>query len=298
MYCWKRGPSTYLGKPEVGARLLNWSLRMANNSVRDVLYWSKETSLGDLTSLQCGNSIFFPFCGRSYHKGQKDQWKDQKGIDRTMPENGFAQNGQFELCSLDERGFTAELKPNTANEEHYPFNYRFTIRYVFESIFFKIYLSLENLGDEPILWSAGHRFYFTLPWHRGLERDDYRFQVSAKKCFTQSPDGRLVPAQKGWTDQTSFGNQANNERIYTQLKNDTIIFGPNGGEEDVGISILKDSNTYSKWNCFKVCTKNLDSRYFCVEPCMGPPNCVEHGKGLHAVSGGSTADFGIKIALL
>lgn len=91
----------------------------------------------------------------------------------------------------------------------YPFNYRFTVRYVFEEVSFKVYLRLDNLGDESILWSAGHHFYFTLPWHDGLRRGDYRFEIAAKKCFIPEPDGSLRPVEKGWDKDTSFGNPAN-----------------------------------------------------------------------------------------
>ena len=77
----------------------------------------------------------------------------------------------------------------------YPFDYRFTVRYVFEELSFKVFLKLENLGNQPILWSAGHHFYFTLPWHDGLERSDYRFKIPAKKCFRHAADGSLEPVK-------------------------------------------------------------------------------------------------------
>ena len=295
---WHCGPSTYLARPELGARLMNWNLGMADGSVRDVIYWPEDADWGNFAKVRGGNPILFPFSARTFHKGQIGQWKDKKGTVRPMPNHGFARGGEFETVAIDESGFTAELKPDAEAEAAYPFNYRFTVRYVFEAVSFKVYLRLDNLGDEPILWSAGHHFYFTLPWHDGLHRSDYRYEIPAKKCFTHAPDGSLLPVEKGWDKDTSFGNPANTDRIYTRLKGDTAVFGPNGGEEDIGIRILSDANTYSTWNAFVVWTESPESPFYCVEPWMGPPNSPEHGKGLHAVGGGESATFGVEVALL
>ena len=298
LHRWTCGPSTYLARPELGARLMNWNLKMADGSVRDVIHWPENADLDAMAKVRGGNPILFPFAARTYHAGKIGHWKDQNGKVRPMPMHGFARDGQFKVTAADASGFTAELQPDASAKEAYPFNYRFTVRYVFEAVSFKVYLRLDNLGDEPILWSAGHHFYFTLPWHRGLHRSDYRFQIPAKKCYTHAPDGSLLPVPKGWERDTSFGNPENSDRIYTRLKGDTATFGPNGGEEDIGIRILGDSDTYSSWNAFVVWTEAADSPFYCVEPWMGPPNSPEHKKGLHAVSGGSSATFGVEVALL
>jgi galactose mutarotase-like enzyme len=214
-----------------------------------------------------------------------------------MPMHGFTRNGAFTIVDADGSGFTAELQPDAAARQAYPFNYRFTVRYEFAAVSFKVFLKLENRGDTPILWSAGHHFYFTLPWHDELARKDYRFKIPAKKCFTHASDGALQPVKPFETD-SSFGRAENSDRIFTQLTGDLAIFGPNGGEEDIGIRFLKDSETHSKWNAFVTWTETDDSPFYCVEPWMGPPNSPEHGKGLHAVSAGESATFGVEVALL
>lgn len=298
LYRWKCGPSTFLARPELGSRLINWSLGMADGSVRDVIHCPENVDLGQLAKVYGGNPILFPFSGRNFHKGKVGHWKDAKGVVRAIANNGFATEGSFELFRMDESGFSTQFKPDAIAQEAYPFNYEFTVRYVFEAISFKVYLQLINLGDEPIFWSAGHHFYFTLPWHEGLKRCDYRFDIPAKKCFTQAPDGSLLPVEKGWDRDTSFGDPAINKRIYTRLKGSTAVFGPNGGEEDIGIHFLEDSDTYSSWNAFVLSTERYDSPFYCVQPWMSPPNSTEHGKGRHAVSPGSSATFGVEVALL
>ncbi len=297
LHRWNCGPSTYLARPELGARLMNWNLRMSDGSYRDVIHWPEDANFDNFAKVRGGNPILFPFSARTYDKGKLGFWRDQTGTVRPMPMHGFTRNGSFAIVGADETGFTAELQPDAAAREAYPFDYRFTVRYEFGPISFKVYLKLENQGNTPILWSAGHHFYFTLPWHDGLERKDYRFDIPAKKCFTHAPDGSLQPVKR-FDAVGSFGDPNNSDRIFTRLKDDLAVFGPNGGEEDIGIRFLKDSDTHSTWNAFVTWTEADDSPFYCVEPWMGPPNAPEHGKGLHAVGAGESATFGVEVALL
>lgn len=297
LHRWSCGPSTFLARPELGARLMNWNLEMADGSIRDVIHWPDDADYDRFPKVRGGNPILFPFSARTFNEGKIGEWKDPKGVVRPMPVHGFARDGQFEMVAADETGFTAELKPNAAAAEAYPFNYRFTVRYVFEATSFKVFLQLDNLGDEPIQWSAGHHFYFTLPWHEGQQRSDYRFEIPAKKCFTHEPDGSLKPAPRGWNKDKSFGNPANCDQIYTALKGDTAVFGPNSGDEDIAVRILNDSDTRSPWNAFVIWTEAADSPFYCVEPWMGPPNAPEHKKGLHTVPAGESARFGVEVSM-
>ena len=104
--------------------------------------------------------------------------------------------------------------------------------------------------------------------------------------------------KKGWDQDRSFGNPDNNDRIYTKLNGNQATFGPKSGEEKIGIRLLDSSDTFSAWNAFVVWTEAPDSPFYCVEPWMGPPNAPEHGNGLHAVSAGTSATFGVEVALL
>jgi len=297
LHRWQRGPSTFLARPELGARLMNWNLEMSDGSIRDVIHWPDDANYDNFAKIRGGNPILFPFSARTFNKGKIGFWKDQAGNVRPMPMHGFARGGTFKIVAADDTGFSAELVPDDVARDAYPFDYRFTVRYEFDAVAFKVFLKLENLGSAPILWSAGHHFYFALPWHAGLQRKDYRFKMPAKKCFTQAPDGSLQTL-KGFKADSSFGDPAISDRIFSRLTDDMAVFGPNGGEEDIGIRFLKDSDTFSTWNAFVVWTEAPDSPFYCVEPWMGPPNSPEHGKGLHAVSAGESATFGVEVALL
>lgn len=271
---------------------------MPDGSVRDVIHWPENADMSNLANVRGGNPILFPFAARTYHDGQVNRWKAPDGEIRPMPRHGFARNGLFELTQTTDYGFTAELRPRPEDAEAYPFDYRFSVRYEFSDISLRAYLSLENHGDQPIPWSAGHHFYFALPWHEGLARGDYEFDIPARKCFTHAPDGSLLPVEKGWEMPESFGRPEVSDRIYTKLKGGLATFGPRSGEEQIGIRLLDTAETYSAWNAFVVWTERPDSPFYCVEPWMGPPNAPAHGHGLNQVPPASAATFAVEVALL
>ena len=295
---WQCGPSTFLALPEKGARLVNWHLRMPDGSIRDVIHWPEEASMTPLAKVRGGNPILFPFAGRTYDKGTAGHWKDPQGKRLPMPRNGFARDGVFELTQTTAYGFTAEFRPDARAAQAYPFDYLFSVRYEFSDLAMRIYLSLENRGETSLPWSAGHHFYFALPWHEGLTRNDYTFTIPAKKCFTQAPDGTLLPVEKGWETDCSFGSPELSDRIYTKLKGGQVTFGPRSGEEQIGIRLLDSADTYSGWNAFVLWAEKTDSPYYCIEPWMGPPNAAGHGNGLHHVPPGDSSTFAVEVALL
>lgn len=297
LHRWDCGPSTFLARPESGARLMNWNLRMSDGSIRDIIHWPEDADFNNFAKVRGGNPILFPFAARSFHRGEIGYWPDPHGNVRPMPMHGFAREGLFQLLAADQSGFTAELQPSAANREVYPYDYRFTVRYVFAQTAFKVYLKLENLGDHPIVWSAGHHFYFTLPWHGEQRRGDYHFKMPAKQCFTQSADGSLQAVEPNWEQNCSFGDSGICDRIFTDLNADTASFGPTASAEAIDIRLLPNSETRSNWNTFVIWTETDDSPFYCVEPWMGPPNSAEHGKGLHAVNPGESATFGVEVAL-
>lgn len=293
---WNCGPSTFLARPELGARLMNWNLQMSDGNVRDVIHWPENADFDDFAKVRGGNPILFPFSARSYSKGKIGYWPDQEGTVRPMGNHGFTRNGTFAIVAINEQGFTAELQPTEADHESYPYDYRFTVRYEFSELSLKVTLTLENLDTQPILWSAGHHFYFALPWREGTTRGDYRFKIPAKECYKHADDGSLEPF-KPFDKEGSFGDTKNSDLIYTKLTSDLTTFGPNDGKEDVAIRILQDTDTASPSNAIVIWTEFKDSPFYCVEPWMGPPNSAEHGKGLHTVEPGQRSSFTVEVSV-
>jgi len=296
LHRWTCGPSSFLARPELGARLMNWNVQMSDGSVRDVIQWPEGADFGNFAKVRGGNPILFPFAARSFSKGKIGYWPDQDGTVRPMPIHGFARNGAFNIVAINDEGFTAKLQPTEDDHLAYPYDYRFTVRYEFCELSIKVILTLENLDTQPILWSAGHHFYFALPWREGSKRGDYRFKIPAKACYTHAENGTLIPV-KPFDKCSSFGNDENSNRIYTQLNGELMTFGPKDGNEDVAIRILQNTDTASPANAMVIWTEFKDSPFYCVEPWMGPPNSVEHKIGLHTVEPGQRSSFAVEVSV-
>src|SRR5512134_774126 len=113
---WQVGPSTFLALPEAGARLMNWNVTLGDGSVQDMLYWPELQTLEGFHKVRGGNPILFPFCGRSFDRGEIGHWLDN-GVRRPMPMHGIARQGAFKLTRCDAGGFTAVFQPDAAAHE-------------------------------------------------------------------------------------------------------------------------------------------------------------------------------------
>ena len=159
-----------------------------------------------------------------------------------------------------------------------------------------VVMALENLDRQPIPWSAGHHFYFALPWNDETSRKDYHFKIPAEKCFLHAPDGSLDPVADFKSEDT-FGNFANNDRIFTQLNGDCAQVRLAGSDDEIRVRILQDTNTKSPCNAFVIWSESESSPFYCVEPWMSPPNCMEHGKGLRTVHPGEISKFAVEVSV-
>ncbi|MBS0662559.1 MAG: aldose epimerase [Verrucomicrobia bacterium] len=293
---WPVGQSTVLARPDVGARPMNWNITLGDGSVRDVIYWPETKTYEDFYKVRGGNPILFPFNARSYDRGDIHFWRDANGTRRPMPMHGLARQGDFKLTRLDAGGFSAQFVPSEEAKACYPFDYEFTVTYRFEPFGLVCELSLKNLGREPLPWSAGHHFYFTVPWSEGSARGDYLIRLPAAKRLRQDfTTGQLMPGPELQTDE-NLANPALIDTIHTALRSNTVVFGEKGRPGDVNIRIGNAKvppadATIVTWS------GSDDAPYYCVEPWMGPPNSPEHKIGLHHVRPGETEVFAISISV-
>jgi galactose mutarotase-like enzyme len=286
---WQVGPSTFLARPELGARLMNWNIALGDGSVRDVIYWPELTTLDGFHTVRGGNPILFPFNGRCFDQGEIFFWRTADGVRRPMPMHGLARQGEFKLTHAGERGFTALFIPGAEARECYPFDYEFSVTYRFEPLGLFCEFTLKNLGTVPLPWSAGHHFYFTLPWSEGLTRGDYSIRIPATKTCRQNPAGQLVPGPHFGAEE----NLANKELVdcfHSGLRSNEVVFGEKGSPGRITIRNGVDrvpgpDATFVTWSLAD------DSPYYCVEPWMGPANAAEHKVGLHHVPPGGTQSF-------
>lgn len=293
---WRVGKSTFLALPEKGARLMNWSITLGDGSVRDVLYWPENADFGDFAKVRGGNPILFPFNGRSFDRGEIFHWRADDGVRRAIPMHGLARQGDFKITHADARGFTAQFLPGAEARAAYPFDYEFTVTYRFEPFGLTCELALTNLDTQPLPWSAGHHFYFTLPWSDGATRNDYLIRIPATKRLRQDHgNGALIPGPQLALEE-SLGNPALVETLHSGLRNNEVVFGEKGRPGDITVRLGADKvpapdATIVTW------TLADDSPFYCVEPWMGPPNAAEHKVGLHRVRPGETQKFVVTVAV-
>lgn len=290
---WQVGTSCFLALPEKGARLMNWNATLGDGSVRDLIHWPEITSLDDFAKIRGGNPILFPFAGRSYDKGVEGFWRTADGERRPMPMHGYARQGDFRITRLDEGGFSALFVPDAAAKAAYPFDYEFIVSYRFEPNGLYVELELTNHGTTPIPWSAGHHFYFTMPWTSGLARKDYLIEVPATRTLRRNESGQLVAGP----------NLQSREPLDNPALLDTIFTGVRGHQFQVverasGARLrfrTGFSNTTSQDAAVVTWTQDEKSPFYCIEPWMGPPNSPETKLGLHHVGGGQTQKFLVEI---
>ncbi|MFI5336271.1 MAG: aldose epimerase [Opitutales bacterium] len=292
---WQVGASSFLALPEKGARLMNWNVTLGDGSVRDILYWPEVSSLDEFHRIRGGNPILFPFCGRTYDRSEIHQWRAEDGIRRPMPMHGLARQGQFRITRLDEGGFSAQFVPDDAAQAAYPYDYEFTVSYRFEATGLYVELELANRGQAPIPWSAGHHFYFTLPWTPGLTRQDYVLETPATRTLKHIESGRLVDGPR-LGQRESLGNPALIDTVHTGLRGHTFAVTERGSGQRLRFN-TGFINTTAKDAAILTWAPDDKVPYYCIEPWMGPPNSPENKTGLHHVGPGQTQKFFVEIAL-
>lgn len=292
---WQVGSSSFLAAPELGARLMSWSLTLGDGSVRDIIHWPEIDSLENIANVRGGNPILFPFSGRSYDRGEIHHWRADDGVRRPMPMHGLARQGAFRIVRLDEGGFSAQFVPDESAKAAYPYDYEFVVSYRFDPLSLFVELQLSNLGATPMPWSAGHHFYFTLPWSAGRSRGDYVLETSATKFLRRDDRGALIDGPPVGSRETLAQSNLI-DLIHTGLKRDVFTVTETGTKDclrfrcGMAHSSSRDLAVVS-W------TQDEKSPFYCIEPWMGPPNAPETKVGLHTVAPGQTQKFYVEVRL-
>lgn len=293
---WRVGSSTFLAWPEKGARLMSWHRTEADGTEREVIHWPEAKNLDDFYKARGGNPILFPFSARSYDRGDIQFWRDAAGVRRAMPMHGLARQGEFRVTKVDATGFSALFMPGEEARACYPFNYEFTVTYRFEASALTCDFTLRNLGRDPLPWSAGHHFYFTVPWTTGLARRDCFIRLPATKRLKQNfQNGQLVPGPALQAEE-NLANPALIDTIHTGLTSSEVVFGETNRPGEF-VMRVGQAATPSPDTAVVTWSGSEDAPYFCVEPWMGPPNAPEHKVGLHLVPPGQSETFSVRVAI-
>jgi galactose mutarotase-like enzyme len=299
---WRVGRSTFLALPEKGARLMNWNLTLGDGSVRDIIFWPELTTFENFYKVRGGNPILFPFNARTFDRGDIHFWRAADDVRRPMPMHGVARQADFKVTRLDAGGFTAVMIPNAESRACYPYEHEFAVTYRFTPLGLSCEFALTNHGQEPIPWSAGHHFYFTVPWTEGAKRADYVIRIHAAKRLKQDfANGQLIPGPALQAVEP-LSNPALVDTLHTELTHGEVVFGErdlSGKRDRVGdIAVqLGAGKVPPPGGTFVTWTLDDAAPFFCVEPWMGPPNAAEHKIGLHFVKPGATERFSVSVSL-
>lgn len=290
---WRVGNSTFLATPEKGARLINWNITLPDGSVRDVIYWPEDANFDDIAKVRGGNPILFPFNGRCFDQGEIFFWRGADGVKRPMPIHGIARQGVFHLSHADARGFVATFVPGAEAQTCFPYKYEFVVTYRFEPFGLTCEFTFTNHEREPLPWSPGHHFYFTVPWEEGTARSDYLIRIPAGKRLKQDATGRLVPGPTLQLEE-KLSNPDLIDTFHNNLRSNEVVVGQKGRAGDVIVRngaqpVPPPDATFVTWSAAP------DSPFFCVEPWMGPANAPENKVGLQFVPPGETAKFVISV---
>lgn len=290
---WQVGASTFLAWPETGARLMNWNITYPDGTFRDIITWPELTSQEEVVKARGGNPILFPFSARTFSNGEINFWKDASGKTRPMPMHGIARQGAFEITRIDETGFAARFLPTPQANDAYPYKYDFDVIYRFEEKLLSVELRLRNNDKIPIPWSAGHHFYFNLPWTDTASRKNYEITIPASKACRHAADGSLFPIS-GHKKTESIANPELVDRIHYGLAPSTVTCQCLEDDSKIEIEIGADGKPHPEY-AVVTWTESDSSPFYCIEPWMGPPNSPETEIGLHMVNPGNTEAFSVTV---
>ena len=290
---WQVGASTFLASLQVGARLMNWNISYPDGTFRDIITWPELSSFDEIVNARGGNPILFPFSARTFDQGEIHSWKDPAGNRHPMPMHGFARQGIFEITRIDDTGFASRLIPGAEAREAYPYEYDFEVVYRFEEKELTVELRLRNNDTVPIPWSAGHHFYFNLPWIEGTSRKDYEITIPAKKACRHAADGSLfetgLPKQRD-----SFANPELVDHIHYDLSRSVVTCECRLDQSKIEIEMGADRKPHSEY-AVVTWTESDTAPFYCIEPWMGPPNSPETKIGLHMVNPGEREAFSVTV---
>ena len=191
---------------------------------------------------------------------------------------------------------TAQFQPGEEARASYPYDYEFTVSYRFEPLALFVELRLRNLDTKPIPWSAGHHFYFTLPWNEARTRADYFIRIPAGASLRQDfENGRLHPGPRLRREE-SLASKDLIDVFHTALKSNAVVFGERDGEDKITVHLGPD-RVPPKSAVVVTWTQADDSPFYCVEPWMGPANSPEHKAGLYQVAPSETQSFLVEVSL-
>lgn len=106
-----------------------------------------------------------------------------------MEPHGFARFSVFSVAWQEEDSVELELTANADTKKCYPFDFRFSVRYVLEADGFRAIFRATNLSDRIMPFCMGGHPAFVCPMNPGESFDDYEVVYEKE----EDPDVALIP---------------------------------------------------------------------------------------------------------
>ncbi len=199
-----------------------------------------------------------------------------------MPSHGFARLLSFTYdVDIDGQDINMTLEDSHQTNQHYPFNFQFTIRYRLVDAGLDVEWSLTNTGDDPMPYYAGHHFYFRVPVTR---RAETTLSLPASLRQHALVGGGLSRPVRG---EQSYSLA--DPRLQDQFH---VLQGDEPAKLDMPwqkTSITFDlSQSACPWYALTIWAASPDADSFCIEPWLGTPDAIHHGQGLRWLAAGDS----------
>ncbi len=266
--------------PQAGARLLTW-----RRNGQAWIHWPDDADWSMPAKVRGGNPVLFPFIARHMVDGKVGLWREggcEGGALHKLPMHGFARDLPFAVSAQSATRLVMSLEDNEVTRRGYPFTFRFDVEYELGVDTLTATLRTTNRGSSPLPYYAGHHFYFPVA---AAERMDWRVEMQSSGGTTQNEDGSMTDhgvLEGPWTldrpeliDRMHLRDGSNGECRWIHKSGRGIRF-----DLDVPGSI--------PWHAVTTWTQTAESPFYCVEPWLGLPNAIHHGRWLRWLPPGMT----------
>ncbi len=273
--------------PEVGARLMRWSV-----NGRPVLHWPAEADWSAPAKIRGGNPLLFPLIARTFLDGKIGFWRGPDGVVRPAPMHGLVRAARFETVERGEARVVMRTAWEESMAEAWPFPFVFTVEYALEAGALAVAFTVENTGAETMPFSVGNHFYFEVP---AAERGEWELTGQFASCARQDAAGAIVPV----APPAGGGVLSDPEMI------DLFHIGPPPGGpllrhrrdgREVLFELLPDAAGTNPWYAVTTWTESSSSDFYCVEPWTALPDAVHNGRGLRRLKPGARETLRLRLS--
>jgi galactose mutarotase-like enzyme len=214
--------------------------------------------------------VLFPIVG-----GLKNNSYTYKGKTYHLSRHGFARDKEFLVTVEKDDLITFSLKSDDETFKVYPFHFLFSIEYAVSGNVLTIEYSVENTGNEEMVFSVGAHPAFKLPLIEHTSFDDYYLHFNSIENagrYPLSPDGLLEKEPLAVLDNTDhlplkkslFYEDA---LVFKHLRSNSIAI--KSDKTNNGLKVSFPNFPYiGIWNA-------KDANFLCIEPWCGIADNVD-----------------------